>query len=85
MFVRFFGGSNCRECLELFVILNKLNVDFEYVDAFDDDTQDFCDEHNVDKLPHIQFVEDEDVIIEHAGSIDEDEFTQYLISHFPNY
>ena len=85
MFVRFFGSSNCRDCLELFVILNKTNVDFEYTDAFDDDTQELCDEHNVDQIPHIQFVEDEEVIIEHVGPIDEEEFMQYLIDYFPNY
>ena len=85
MFVRFFGSSNCRDCLELFVILNKTNVDFEYIDAFDDDTQELCDEHNVDQIPHIQFVEDEEVIIEHVGPIDEEEFMQYLIDYFPNY
>jgi len=85
MFVRFFGSSNCRDCLELFVILNKANVDFEYIDAFDDYTQELCDEHNVDQLPHIQFVEDEEVQIEHIGSIDEEEFMRYLVNRFPNY
>ena len=85
MFVRFFGSSDCKDCLELFIILNKANVDFEYIDAFDDETQEFCDEHNVDRLPHIQFVEEDNIIIEHVGSIDEEEFTQYLISYFPDY
>ena len=85
MFVRFFGSSDCRDCLELFVILGKTNVDFEYIDAFDDDTQELCDEHDVDLLPHIQFVEDENVIVEHAGSIDEEDFVRYLTMYFPNY
>ena len=85
MFVRFFGSSNCRDCLELFVILGKTNVDFEYIDAFDDDTQELCDEYDVDQLPHIQFVEDETVIVEHAGFIDEEEFIRYLTMYFPNY
>ena len=40
MKVRFFGSSNCRDCLEVFVILSKFSIDFEYIDAFDDDTQD---------------------------------------------
>lgn len=85
MFVRLFGSPKCRDCLEALVIFHKLQVPFEYVDAFDDDTQELCDEHDIDHLPHIQFVEDEEIIMECTGPIEEDEFIQYLTDRFPNY
>lgn len=85
MRMRIFGGDQCRDCLELFVILNKYNVDYEYIDAFDEDTQEFCDENNVDELPHVQFIEDETIIIEHKGAFDEEEFMQCLAIYFPTY
>ena len=83
MKVRFFGSSNCRDCLKLLIILKKFDIDFEYIDAFDDDTQELCDEQEVEELPHIQFLDNnKDIIIEHVGSISEKEFRKILIIHF---
>lgn len=88
MRIRFFGSSQCTDCLEAFVLLNKYNIDYEYVDALDEDDaiQELCDHHEVDELPHIQWVNDEgEIIVESAGPIDEDEFMGYLADYFPNY
>ena len=85
MKVRFFGSINCRSCLQLFVILEKTQVDYEYIDTLDerDEIQDFCDQQNVDKLPHLQFLnEEEEVVDEYIGHIDEEEFKTYLIKSF---
>lgn len=83
MKVRFFGSSNCKDCLELLIILKKYSIEVEYVDAFDDDTQDICDEQDVEELPHIQFLDDnKNIIIEHIGPISEKEFEEILITHF---
>ena len=82
MKVRFFGSSNCRDCLEVFVILNKFSINFEYINAFDDDVQDLCDEQEVEELPHIQFINNNKIIIEHIGPISEKEFEEILITHF---
>ncbi len=85
MKVRFFGSPNCRDCLELFVILKKFNIDFEYIDAFDDYTQELCDEQEVEELPHTQFIDNNDnIIVEHIGPISETEFEKILIIHFPS-
>ena len=88
MRVRFFGSSECEDCAEFFIIVNKLQVDYEYIDtgAEDDDIQDFCDEHNIELLPHIQFLDKNDeVLLEHIGPITEDQFKVILGDHFPNY
>ena len=85
MWVRFFGSSNCKDCLELFVLLNKYQIDYEYIDAMEDDeeTQKFCDKHDVDELPHIQILDENDnIIITHVGSISEEDFNIYLIDYF---
>ena len=33
MKVRFFGSSQCNECLEFFVLLNKYQVEYDYIDG----------------------------------------------------
>ena len=88
MKIRFFGSSECLDCLEVFVILNRSHVEYEYIDGHDEskEIQDFCDKQNVDELPHLQFIDDEDnVVIEHIGPIDNEEFITYLTDYFPNY
>jgi len=85
MRIRFFGSSNCKDCLEVFVILSKFDVDFEYIDVFDDETQELCDEQEVDELPHLQFIENDKIIIEHIGPVSEKEFEEILLEYFPTY
>lgn len=88
MKIRFFGSSQCRDCLEVFVLLNKYQIDYEYIDALeeDDDIQELCDQYEVDELPHVQWVDDEGtIIVESAGPIEEEDFVGYLSDYFPNY
>ena len=83
MRVRFFGSSNCRDCLELLVILEKFSIEFEYIDAFDDDAQDLCDEQEVEELPHTQFLDsNKNIIVDHIGPISEKEFEEILFTYF---
>jgi len=86
--VRFFGSSDCRDCMDLFVTLNKAQVEYEYIDTLDmsDEVQAFCDEHKVDLLPHVQFLDVEGkIVIEHVGPLDENRFIKYLMDYFPQY
>lgn len=88
MKIRFFGSSNCRDCLELFVLLNKLQIDYEYIDALDEaeEIQNLCDRNDVYSLPHLQFFDDEDcLVLEQVGPIDESSFIRCLSEYFPNY
>lgn len=87
MKVRFFGSSDCKSCLDIYVVLNKANIDYEYIDAFDEDDsiQTLCDAHKVYELPHIQFIENDEIIVEHKGCMSEDQFAQYLSDYFPLY
>ncbi len=89
MRIRFFGSSDCKDCLKVFVILEKSQVSYEYIDGHDienDEVYNMCEEQNVDELPHLQFLDDQDnIIIEHIGPIDDEEFMTYLINYFPDY
>ena len=38
-----------------------------YIDADADDTQDFCDKHNVDRLPHVKVYKDDKCIANKIG------------------
>jgi hypothetical protein len=86
--VRFFGSNVCEDCAVAYVLLNKSQVPYVYIDALDPDEQiqDFCDEHNVGELPHLQFLNDDDeVVTEHVGPIDEETFLKVLVERFPQY
>ena len=65
MKVRLFGGDTCPIC-ELVILkldCEKELFSYEYIDAFADDTQTFCDEQKVDELPHIQFLDDKETVV----------------------
>jgi thioredoxin-related protein len=84
MKIRIFGSYDCKNCLKVFILIKKLKVNFEYIDAFDEkkEIQDLCDKYNVDDFPHLQFIDNKDeIIIEHKGPIDEEDFFQYLIDY----
>jgi hypothetical protein len=56
----FFGSEKCKECRKMLLmlygigILNNNIVKFKFIDALADEYQTFCDEHNVDELPHVK-------------------------------
>jgi len=69
--VRLFGGHTCPICELALLKLEseKGRYEYEYIDAFADETQEFCDEQNIDELPHIQYVNiDGEVTEEYIGT-----------------
>ena len=52
-----FGSQNCDICQKLTDNLDRNNISYVFVDALADGTQDFCDRHNVDALPHVQVID----------------------------
>ena len=52
MKVRFFGSPECHGCLKAFVLINRANIDYDYIDVTDEnnDIQMFCDYHKVDEF-----------------------------------
>lgn len=87
MMIRFFGSPECPDCMGVFVLLNKFQIEYEYIDATedDDDIQDLCDQQEVEELPHIQFIIDDNVLLRHIGPLSEEEFIGYLVDYFPDY
>ena len=71
--VRFFGSSKCSDCAKVFVLLNKNLINYEYIDALDEseEIQNFCDLHNVERLPHLEFILNDNIIYTHIGFISE--------------
>lgn len=88
MKIRFFGSSNCKDCLKIFVLLEKFQIDYDYFDGHDienDKIYNMCEEQNVDKLPHLQFLDDNNnVVEEHIGPITEQGFLLYIEVYFPD-
>ena len=71
MKIRVFGASKCENCKKLANGLDAFKISYAFVDAFSPETQKFCDKHHVNRLPHVQVVDEKDkVIFEHVGSVD---------------
>lgn len=68
--IRLFGSDDCKKCKALIADLEKNNVLYTFVDAFADETQDLCDDNNVDDLPHVQILIGKEVKWEYAGDVD---------------
>ncbi len=86
MKIRFFGSSECLDCLNIFIILEKFQISYIYIDGHDienDEAYNTCEEQNVNELPHLQFLDNNDnIVIEHIGPLTEKEFVIYLKDHF---
>jgi arsenate reductase-like glutaredoxin family protein len=71
MIIRVFGSYGCEDCKSLRSILRKCNISYEYINAMaKDKSVDFlCEIYNVDLLPHMQFMNEDDrkVIKESVG------------------
>jgi hypothetical protein len=80
--VRFFGSAECRDCLQIFVWLEKYGVSYDYFDGHDienDDVYNMCEEQNVDELPHLQIIDNsEKVLFEHVGPMTEKSFISFV-------
>ncbi len=82
MKVRFFGSSECRDCLHIFVYLEMYCTEYEYYDGHDienDDVYNMCEDQNVNELPHLQIIGNSNqVLLEHIGPISEKEFVEFV-------
>jgi len=67
--IRVFGSDNCRDCLDLIKHLQLNNYKFKYIDAMSNDKkiEKFCDNNNVDELPHLQVIKNGEVVKELIG------------------
>ncbi len=84
MKIRFFGSSECKDCLRVFVILEKYQIDYDYFDGHDienDGVYNMCEEQNVNELPHLQIVHKDNILDEHIGPITEKEFLEFVGTH----
>lgn len=69
---RFFGSKKCARCQGVKLLLDDMQeaeiCKYEYIDAFADETQDFCDTYDVEELPHIQCLDEAGNVVEnHIG------------------
>ena len=67
----FFMSNECRRCKKCKKELSNMdiseNIEVKEVDAFADETQDFCDLYDVDALPHLELIEDDSTIWKGVG------------------
>jgi len=69
--VRIFGSTDCEDCKKVVSLHKNMGWDYEYVDAIADETQDLCDLHNVDKLPHVQYFSENGNVVRNVIGIDD--------------
>ncbi len=73
IYIRIFGSSECNECMKLKESLQMHLLSFEFIDVDIEETQDFCDLHNIDKIPRTQAYtkndNKENIIIDISGYI----------------
>ena len=75
MRILFFASNNCPKCETILKVIKASglpqSVRLEYIDAFDDDWDTFCDAHGVDELPHIKIYNNKnDLLMEQIGQCD---------------
>lgn len=68
--IRLFGVDGCAICKEMKEGLKDLAL--IYIDADADDTQELCDQYNVDILPHVQILDENDSVLWQYASQDID-------------
>jgi len=83
MEILFFASPDCVNCAISYNELNKSRFlhkhNFIYIDALEDDTQDFCDKHNIDEIPHIKIYDDSNTLIfERCGVFFLEDIEEYL-------
>lgn len=83
MEILFFASPDCINCAVSHNELKKSNLlskhNFVYIDAMEDDTQDFCDKHNIDEIPHIKIYDDNhNLIFERCGIFLLEDVEEYL-------
>ena len=72
MKIRVFGSKDCKNCLKVIKFYDKMNINFEYINAFDenDEIQILCDLNDVEELPHIQIMSDKEVVVKNIVGYD---------------
>jgi len=71
----FFGSNDCPKCKKYIKLAKKLcetyNLNYVFIngDEDDDGIQAFCDEHNVEKYPHIKIYNKDKLVFEDIDTI----------------
>lgn len=82
MKLRLFGSKECHRCRIITSALTLLSIPLDFVDANADETQDFCDEHDVDALPHVQLLDDKgDVVWQKSQTVTLEEILRQKKHH----
>ena len=79
----FFGSDDCETCQLMLAILDREGIlnsfEFVFVDAYANDQQEFCDQHEIDEIPHVKLVDDrDDPIFERIGIFDPSMLTEFF-------
>ncbi|MFA5599046.1 MAG: thioredoxin family protein [Phenylobacterium sp.] len=79
----FFGSPSCETCQVMLLmladdkIISNSDIDFYYIDAYAEDTQDFCDEHDVDDLPRVKIYDNSVLVFDRIGIFNPTELYQF--------
>lgn len=76
--IRIFGSKDCNNCKSAVTVLQLLKLPYRFINAFDESMQQLCDENNVNKLPHIQILKNNNILWEKHGEDAIGEFVQII-------
>ena len=71
--IRIFGSTDCDDCRLAMSYLEDLSLDYEYIDAFSEESkiEKLCDDYDVDELPHVQVLNKKGRVISEFIGIDD--------------
>tara|TARA_Y100000310_G_scaffold57488_2_gene52728 strand:+ start:53447 stop:53737 length:291 start_codon:yes stop_codon:yes gene_type:complete len=69
--IRVFGSDKCKHCAKIIEFMNTIGWEHEYIDALADESQEICDKYDIDKLPHIQFLNEDGSIHSECVGVEE--------------
>ncbi len=76
--VRIFGSKDCKNCKSAITVLQLLKLSYKFIDAFAEEQQKLCDDNDVNQLPHIQILKENDVVWQKHGDEAIGEFVQII-------
>lgn len=63
LYIRLFGSTDCDVCKKVQNVLKSNNLEYYFIDALSDETQELCDKNDVMELPHVQVLDENGKIV----------------------
>lgn len=81
--IQIFGSKDCERCVALTKAFEHHAIPFQFLDADATENQELCDRYNIDELPHVQAIYDDNKkpFHTHIGYISPPLFVEKMKEH----